>query len=1036
MSEPIINALMHLFAIIANVYDDDSFETLSKIVKSYLNQHLNEEASDESLKLFHDYLGLYKRDLAEIRRDESWWDSEPLNVQQISKICIKINKELALEERTILIIQFLELIIHDQKVTTKEDEFINLVAENFKLDQKEFQNIKSFIIDPDIKDIEKERVLLIDNHLREWPEDIAWMMKKKSADDLGYKYYYVENLFGKITVLYISSTQIFIYKYAGPLNLFMEGKRVIPGKAYILNPGSIIKGPNIKPLYRSVIVNKFLFNKHDIKIVYSATNIEYKFKDNKTGIQKFNFSDESGHLVSIMGGSGVGKTTLLNILNGNLKPQTGEIRINGFDLYKHKEKLQGVIGYVPQDDLLFDELTVNENLYFAAKLSFSDFSEKRINENVEKILRDLDLWEVRDMMVGNPLKKFISGGQRKRLNIGLELIREPSILFLDEPTSGLSSFDSEKVINLLKEQAQKGKLVIANIHQPSSDIFKMFDKLIILDKGGYPVYYGNPIDAIIYFKTLMTQVNAAESECPRCGYVNPEQILQIIDSKVIDEYGRLTRERKVKPSEWYSHYLKKIETQLETRKFKSELPWSNFLIPTLLGQFKLFSKRNFKAKLTDKQYLVTNMIIPPLLAFILSYFSKYTEDGIYIFSENKNFPVYIFMSVVVALFLGMSISAEEIFKDKKILKRESFLNLSRLSYLNSKILFVFLLSALQVFVFILVGNLILQVYELNLYYWIILFSVACFANMVGLTLSSSFDSIVTIYILIPFLLVPQLLLGGAMIKFDELHESITSKVHVPLIGNLMASRWGYEALAVTQFKENKYEKPLYDLEKQRSAASYKISYLIPRLSQKIEEAKRHLEDSTEYNYTLIKIRNGISMLDAESNRTSNIETLNRQSLDTARVTALYNHLNDLDNYYNKEYQRINSEYDNLMRERTDSLGREGLFKLKKQYYSNYLADMVLDRNDLIKLYESKTQLVQKKDPVFNYPKSKYGQAHFYAPVKFIGNFEIETIWFNITVIWLMSLVLYIMLIYDVLRKIVDYIGDINIPLINPRDSYS
>src|SRR5690606_10976686 len=120
-----------------------------------------------------------------------------------------------------------------------------------------------------------------------------------------------------------------------------------------------------------------------------------------------------------------------------------------------------------------------------------------------KMLLTLGLADSRDLKVGNPLEKTISGGQRKRLNIALELIREPSVLFVDEPTSGLSSRDSENIMDLLKELALKGKLVFAVIHQPSSDIFKMFDKLIIMDTGGYPIYYGNPVDSIIYFKKLV-----------------------------------------------------------------------------------------------------------------------------------------------------------------------------------------------------------------------------------------------------------------------------------------------------------------------------------------------------------------------------------------------------------------------------------------------------------------------------------------------------------------------------------------------------
>jgi ABC-type multidrug transport system ATPase subunit len=159
--------------------------------------------------------------------------------------------------------------------------------------------------------------------------------------------------------------------------------------------------------------------------------------------------------------------------------------------------------------------------------------------------------ETKDLKVGSPLRKTISGGQRKRLNIGLELLREPSVLFCDEPTSGLSSRDSENIIDLLKELALKGKLVFAVIHQPSSDIFKKFDRLLILDSGGYQIYYGNPVDSIVYFKRTINLINSEEGECQECGNVNPEQIFNIIETKVINEYGHFTTERKIGAEQWY-----------------------------------------------------------------------------------------------------------------------------------------------------------------------------------------------------------------------------------------------------------------------------------------------------------------------------------------------------------------------------------------------------------------------------------------------------------------------------------------------------
>ena len=170
------------------------------------------------------------------------------------------------------------------------------------------------------------------------------------------------------------------------------------------------------------------------------------------------------------------------------------------------------------------------------------------------MLNSLGLYEIKDIQVGTPLNKKISGGQRKRLNIALELIREPAVLFLDEPTSGLSSRDSENIMDLLKDLTLKGKLVFVVIHQPSSDIFKMLDNLLFLDTGGYLIYSGNPIDSIMYFKSRVHHANWSESECHVCGNVNPEQIFNIVESLVIDEYGKETHTRKISPREWNRIY--------------------------------------------------------------------------------------------------------------------------------------------------------------------------------------------------------------------------------------------------------------------------------------------------------------------------------------------------------------------------------------------------------------------------------------------------------------------------------------------------
>ncbi|HPF94239.1 MAG TPA: ATP-binding cassette domain-containing protein, partial [Tenuifilaceae bacterium] len=589
------------------------------------------------------------------------------------------------------------------------------------------------------------------------------------------------------------------------------------GTPYLMQQGAIVRGPNTNTIYYSDLTSWYYGTTRKQRIVFTAENVEFKFRNSENGIQTFSFSEESGQLIGIMGGSGVGKSTLLNLLTGKIKPNSGHVLINGFNIHNNHRAVEGIIGYVPQDDLLFEELTVYQNLYYNAKLCFSNFTEFKIRHTVKRVLDDLDLWEVRDLKVGSPLNKMISGGQRKRLNIGLELMREPSILFVDEPTSGLSSSDSLMVMNLLKNQANKGRLVIVNIHQPSSKVFRLFDKLWVLDRGGFPIYAGNPQDAIVYFKSKATRVNATESGCPNCGEINPEQILEIVEAKIIDQEGKVTLKRQRSPHEWNELYKKDIEKHVEKKKHKAILPKNFFNIPNIEVQFKIFSIRNFLSKLANRQYVVINLLEAPMLAFVLAFFTKYIPNDTYIFAENKNLPAYLFMSVVVALFLGLMVSAEEIFSDKKILERESFLNLSRFSYLNAKITYLFALSALQMGLFVLIGNTILEIEGMTFNYWLILFSTTCFANMLGLNISAGLNSVVAIYITIPFILVPQILLSGTVVQFDNLHPAITRRVYVPAVGDIMVSRWAYEALAVEQFKKNPFNAHFFNHEQVASS---------------------------------------------------------------------------------------------------------------------------------------------------------------------------------------------------------------------------
>lgn len=1021
MSESIINALMRLFAIIESIKDEE-VDSGNIIVKPYLERQLNNELAEQYLHLFLDYVEFYRREAIASQEEI---ENETKNIIQITKICQQLNKELLQHERFIVFIQLVELINADNKVTSKENDFMQLVALNFNLPKLESSDICSFILDPKIKEISKPNTLIIDNKVTEWPKEMAWMMKKKAKPGVDeFRHIHIDNLFGQITVLYIRSINIFIFKYEGPLSLYLEGNQILNGKTYLLKSGSIIKSNTTEAIYESDISKAFLLDTKKISLVLHGENVSYTFKNSNNGIKPFNFYEESGQMIGIMGGSGTGKTTLLNLLNGKLESMTGKLEINGFTLTRSINA--GVIGYVPQDDLLFDELTVYENLFFNAKLCFSDFSKERIDKEVFKVLEDLDIDEISDLKVGSPLDKSISGGQRKRLNIALELLREPSLLYVDEPTSGLSSMDSSMVMNLLKDQARKGKLVIVIIHQPSSEIFKQFDKLWILDKGGYPIYNGNPVDAIVYFKTMNTQVNAAESECRTCGNVIPDQILHIIENKEIDETGISTKRRKISPNQWYEKYQENIEPSIPEIKYQTALPPSNFLIPDLWQQGWTFFQRVLYSKRTNFQYILLNALEPPLLALILGILAKYSVGFTYDFSENKNIPVYIFMTVVVALFMGLSVSAEEIFKDKKILERESFLNLSRFSYINSKIAYLFILSAVQMFLFVIVGNSILEIEGLTFQYWLILFSTACFANVVGLNISSGLNSIITIYILIPLILVPQLLLGGAMIKFDELHYKIGDKEYVPPIGNLMVSRWAYEGLAVEQITNNEYQKLFFDYDQKMSESTYKFAFWIPRISGILSHAYKNVQANNKTQFII----NDLALAKIELTKLTemddnpplvSLDKVTFKDLDSTAYEQSMKYLRLLKLKYKDIKDDVVDQRDLKYQQVVDSIGRDGLLGLKDQYQNKALFSMATNQDLIDKIYETPKGLIQKKDPIFMIPDSRIGQAHFYAPVKRIYKWTIPTFYFNLIVIWLLTVVAYIGLYYDVLRKTLEFI---------------
>jgi ABC-type multidrug transport system ATPase subunit len=1026
MRESVLLALIHIFAIVSTVNPVGISSRGKKILRSYLRRYLNRELEEEYYALFENNLEFYSNELKTVDKDELS-DEDSLISFQITNICRQIRKGLFLEERMIVFLQLIEFAFEDGMITEQEKTIIDIVARTFNISKKEYENANAFMIGRSYDEISPDCILVIESD----NPDLSVAKDYKNYEK--WRHIRIKGFKGHLVVLHIESTGTLVLTYDGPLALYFKGRDIIACRPYLLERGVNIKGQGIEPIYYSKIYKKFVSRKFPEKIIFEGHGIEFFFKGSDNGVQKMNFRVESGNLIGIMGGSGVGKTTLLNLLHGKIRPVAGNLYINGYDIHSDSEEIKGLIGYVPQDDMLIEELTVYQNLYYNARLCFGDYDEEQLRNTVEKVLVDLDLLEIKDLQVGDPLNKKVSGGQRKRLNIGLELMREPVVLFIDEPTSGLSSFDSEKVMNLLRNQSLSGKLVFANIHQPSSDILKMFDRLWLLDKGGYMIYDGDPVEALVYFKSETSQANAGESECPNCGNIDTDNILHIVEVKIIDNSGLPGKERQISPMEWYERYKKKMMPALGGHPPKSAVPPSNFKVPEKANQIRTFIKRNITRKLADRQYMTINLLEAPLLAFILGYISKYSENGIYLFSSNKNYPVFLFMAIIVALFIGLTVSAEEIYRDRKILEREKFLDLSRLSYLLSKVSVLFVISAVQTLSFVVVANAILEVRGMLLQQWLILFSTACFGNILGLNISAGMRTAVSIYILIPLILVPQLLLGGAMIKFDDLHQSISRKIYVPVAGDIMTTRWAYEAICVEQFKSNRFEKPFFKYDMERSQYDWYVSFLIPTLNIKVDGClnagkKPENRDYSEGNFRKLNfhIKDLSELTGIKPGKW--IESLNYTGFNDiiADETKLF--LDSLKNLLRQKSRILTMQQDSLINLKKGQIGEEQFIRLRENDYNESLADFVLNRNTTNKIYEAEDKLIQKADPVFMKPGSKYGRAHFLAPYKQLGNLKIGTLLFNMIAIWIMTIIFFITLYFNILKRFILFLETLKLPI--------
>jgi len=954
MTDVILSSFISLFALFGKEEHVDESRAKEMLV-SYLRHHFGIRNIDLYLDLYSDMRMAYEM-------------TDDLNSQEtVTSICSTLHGKIRPTEEALLLLRLLEFCASD---ALKDFTMFQTMAEKFHIPQEQYNDFLDFV-------------------------------NNKPTEHI--KLHHIEGFDGTLKTLLDNTTGLLIFTYLGKDTVLLNDVPVLAGAYQVWIQSSVLKNATGKPVYYSSIIDAYSKEKGEHRqesVEFCGRDINFRFPNSDNGMHDLSFTLKSGELLAIMGGSGTGKTTLLSLLNGSIKPQQGTITINGHDISEPATK--DLIGFVPQDDLLIEELTVYQNLWFTARLCFEGMSEKDLDYRVMKTLKDLGLDAIKHLKVGSAINKYISGGQRKRLNIALELIREPSVLFLDEPTSGLSSADTEKVINLLKEQTFKGKLIIVNIHQPSSDVYKLFDRLWLLDRGGYPVFDGNPIDAITYFKEAANYADAETSACPTCGNVNPEIVLNIIDEKALSNTGEPSDERKMNPLDWHELYLKK-RPQMDAPVVKN-IPASDQKKPNALKQFAIFLQRNIKTKITNVQYLCITLLVAPLLAVICALLTRFAPPEGYTVMTNKNLVSYFFMAVIVATFTGMSGSAEEIIRDRTLLKRERFLNLSYASYIWSKIVYMAGVSLIQTLLFILIGNTIMGLHGLFTTWWIILFTTALVASLTGLLLSQCLNSVVAIYISIPILLIPQILLCGLVVSFTDLSPKSTTG-NVPLLGDIIPSRWAYEALAVTSFTDNPYEKNFFDGDKEKYETQYYNMAFLYELQSQLEtmKSKDSLQAKSGNKY-LDVIHTNLPVITAYCNMQpyqgdNSYESLRKYMLQAEDI---------LKQRSNKITLKQDAKIANFIRQN----GKESLIELKRDNFNTKLEDCVtgLDQPLMVEVVDK--YIVPRKGVIFLTPLSRSGRAPFYSSEKVVGDWHIKTLWFNLFAMFIMGVIVTIMLLTD------------------------
>jgi ABC transport system ATP-binding/permease protein len=649
----------------------------------------------------------------------------------------------------------------------------------------------------------------------------------------------------KHAVLHMAGSQLFLEDRGSSNGSYVRGQRIPPGQRVPVAHGEkVFIGP--MPLLLHVEAEQLAVVVEDqaqwagrplYEIEAWDLVIMVPDRDNpsvkRTLLDHVSFKAMPGDLIALMGPSGAGKTTLLLTLNGYLPPTAGQVRINGEDLYAIYDALRGSIGYVPQDDIVHPELTVWEAVRYSAKFRLPpDYSEEEIDRRVELTLAQLGLENVRHLQIGKPEKKILSGGQRKRVNIAMELVTDPIIMFLDEPTSGLAADDTTALVQLLADLAkQTGKTIITTIHQPAKDEFEKFNLALVLGQGGIPIFYGPTRDGYKFFGSYLERQGMPNT------VDNPRDMFDMLNQRerpiwdamrVQNPNAPRFEARQAAAREWHAEFFaptnpffQKMYSGVRSVGTGAKHQGVPHGRPKTSGQFFHLLGRYFRTKVRDVGGILIMLAQAPIIGLVLALVFGWQKEAIPYWclgalqelgrrysgtldqggskwlehmTPTADNAAAVFFLVVAAIWFGTSNAAREIVSERAIYTRERMVNLKLFNYVFSKFLLLSVFSALQCTV--LLG---IVFFTLGFHGGPIAFAVELAILVVtsmnsvslGLLLSTMVSSSEAAMALTPIALIPQILLGGLMVP-----QTTNSLLQWPMY--VVPARWGFQGVVAQE----------------------------------------------------------------------------------------------------------------------------------------------------------------------------------------------------------------------------------------------